>query len=67
MLKRFQSSFELTGYITDKRIISYDGDIVSKLFRAYGLYNCVTLYFNEMQGNLFQSSFELTGYITRKI
>ena len=40
MVIQFQSSFELTGYITlpegdyDVKVIS-----VSKLFRAYGLYN----------------------------
>ena len=38
----FQSNFELTGYIT----ISFDTEMtpeeaVSKLFRAYGLYNVV--------------------------
>ena len=37
----FQSSFELTGYITVvrmryKKLVM----LVSKLFRAYGLYNC---------------------------
>ena len=37
---RFQSSFELTGYITGEGSI-YEVYIgrVSKLFRAYGLYN----------------------------
>ena len=43
MLKssRFQSSFELTGYITyyDDGIYNYLFYRVSKLFRAYGLYN----------------------------
>ena len=37
--------------------------IVSKLFRAYGLYNVPVRYFNT-DGDKFQSSFELTGYIT---
>ena len=37
---QFQSSFELTGYITntDQVYALYDLE-VSKLFRAYGLYN----------------------------
>ena len=40
----FQSSFELTGYITDNQISLYaDDTLVSKLFRAYGLYNYQTL------------------------
>ena len=60
----FQSSFELTGYITLWAIYSIEElKTVSKLFRAYGLYN------DEPDGPLdiskrFQSSFELTGYIT---
>ena len=63
--KRFQSSFELTGYITgvSMRIIMPTQE-VSKLFRAYGLYNKVL---NGLSADLilvFQSSFELTGYIT---
>ena len=39
-IKLFQSSFELTGYITGlvKGAIAV-GATVSKLFRAYGLYN----------------------------
>ena len=59
----FQSSFELTGYITstNKRM----GEIlwVSKLFRAYGLYNQDAL-IESIDELKFQSSFELTGYIT---
>ena len=36
----FQSSFELTGYITVlKTSDENEDDDVSKLFRAYGLYN----------------------------
>ena len=36
----FQSSFELTGYITEHNYIGGGWFIpVSKLFRAYGLYN----------------------------
>ena len=36
----FQSSFELTGYITEGRMnILRDIEDVSKLFRAYRLYN----------------------------
>ena len=38
-------------------------DLVSKLFRAYGLYNLMNYNYNE-GGMMFQSSFELTGYIT---
>ena len=61
----FQSSFELTGYITKIHtpIKSILKD-VSKLFRAYRLYNADS--FETIVGELngFQSSFELTGYIT---
>ena len=41
--ERFQSSFELTGYIT-KQILSIISAIqyVSKLFRAYRLYNALS-------------------------
>ena len=40
----FQSSFELTGYITEDYITTPAKDtIVSKLFRAYGLYNSLRL------------------------
>ena len=35
----FQSSFELTGYITTMAGRFINVNIVSKLFRAYGLYN----------------------------
>ena len=38
-------------------------DMVSKLFRAYGLYN-VKSSNKIMDKSMFQSSFELTGYIT---
>ena len=61
----FQSSFELTGYITNrasaKKIATLTA--VSKLFRAYGLYNSSMLA-ALMNVDGFQSSFELTGYIT---
>ena len=60
----FQSSFELTGYITVSVVgISKVVKNVSKLFRAYGLYNVVNRQHIDIQ-NQFQSSFELTGYIT---
>ena len=37
----FQSSFELMGYITQKLSSEQPvTSLVSKLFRAYGLYNC---------------------------
>ena len=64
-LQRFQSSFELTGYITYLNSLFIDtANFVSKLFRAYGLYNRSTLsHFEALY--VFQSSFELTGYITR--
>ena len=39
----FQSSFELTGYITNQWIESVLNMTVSKLFRAYGLYNSITI------------------------
>ena len=36
----FQSSFELTGYITtNMSVVFVKLSTVSKLFRAYGLYN----------------------------
>ena len=38
-LPQFQSSFELTGYITLILDIQQYHLLVSKLFRAYGLYN----------------------------
>ena len=64
----FQSSFELTGYITVvrmryKKLVM----LVSKLFRAYGLYNSLTSIIIHEVHYLFQSSFELTGYITGAI
>ena len=37
---------------------------VSKLFRAYGLYNTEKMYSDVNVKYEFQSSFELTGYIT---
>ena len=37
---------------------------VSKLFRAYGLYNDLSTYAFVDGSYKFQSSFELTGYIT---
>ena len=62
--REFQSSFELTGYITKyydvRKIYS---NWVSKLFRAYGLYNINTTHCTKSISQ-FQSSFELTGYIT---
>ena len=36
----FQSSFELTGYITINADVVDKRNLVSKLFRAYRLYNC---------------------------
>ena len=39
-MEEFQSSFELTGYITISHSSSDEKNVlVSKLFRAYGLYN----------------------------
>ena len=61
----FQSSFELTGYITlTTTVVSNVMGKVSKLFRAYGLYNGLKLVRKRTMNNQFQSSFELTGYIT---
>ena len=37
---------------------------VSKLFRAYRLYNKLLIPIELKVSNMFQSSFELTGYIT---
>ena len=38
--------------------------LVSKLFRAYGLYNVTGFVLLIVMAGVFQSSFELTGYIT---
>ena len=62
--EKFQSSFELTGYITDSSFFFFFSIKVSKLFRAYGLYNNSPVIFIRGDGE-FQSSFELTGYITK--
>ena len=62
-LKEFQSSFELTGYITAERRSDKERRLVSKLFRAYGLYNIILSSIKNFS-KLFQSSFELMGYIT---
>ena len=42
------------------------GGIVSKLFRAYRLYNKLLIPIELKVSNMFQSSFELTGYITKQ-
>ena len=61
----FQSSFELTGYITVSGVAVVSGAIgVSKLFRAYRLYNYINWDSINHSPIKFQSSFELTGYIT---
>ena len=60
----FQSSFELTGYITTAGVFSVPFSSVSKLFRAYGLYNGYDDGKDWNSDKKFQSSFELTGYIT---
>ena len=63
--KMFQSSFELTGYITISPHPTYLAILkVSKLFRAYGLYNLLGYIMSKILITRFQSSFELTGYIT---
>ena len=60
----FQSSFELTSYITEmKRLLDISYNAVSKLFRAYELYNYDKAVDKSID-ILFQSSFELTSYIT---
>ena len=59
----FQSSFELTGYITNPGAEDDYTGHVSKLFRAYRLYNA-DADGDHIASLLFQSSFELTGYIT---
>ena len=60
----FQSSFELTGYITVKGLFPLPYFVlVSKLFRAYRLYNTLKMGYWSTEIS-FQSSFELTGYIT---
>ena len=61
----FQSSFELTGYITVGDTSYKITNIkVSKLFRAYRLYNWIDESEIVKAAAEFQSSFELTGYIT---
>ena len=40
--------------------------LVSKLFRAYGLYNVTGFVLLIVMAGVFQSSFELTGYITNR-
>ena len=62
--EKFQSSFELMGYITFSGGIIVRADFVSKLFRAYGLYNTNNESSNSGATIKFQSSFELMGYIT---
>ena len=43
IILKFQSSFELMGYITMYYFQESDfAEDVSKLFRAYGLYNMIT-------------------------
>ena len=61
---QFQSSFELTSYITiaDMRTKAINLE-VSKLFRAYELYN-ILVEVESLIMTTFQSSFELTSYIT---
>ena len=65
LLLLFQSSFELTGYITKFGVNNNIAEPVSKLFRAYGLYNTLEKWGVESGVHRFQSSFELTGYITK--
>ena len=61
----FQSSFELTGYITKLVWLSpLFLKEVSKLFRAYRLYNGAVVGSVGAGFGMFQSSFERTGYIT---
>ena len=62
--EKFQSSFELMGYITFSGGIIVRADFVSKLFRAYGLYNYSFVINSNFNKEEFQSSFELMGYIT---
>ena len=47
-------------------ILSNNAKEVSKLFRAYGLYNNSPVIFIRGDGE-FQSSFELMGYITYSV
>ena len=63
-ITKFQSSFELTGYITQYVMFIMGHVEVSKLFRAYGLYNEIMSDIVSIVKDKFQSSFELTGYIT---
>ena len=65
-ISMFQSSFELTGYITESHLEYKTAHIVSKLFRAYGLYNEFIYECFDAVDDAFQSSFELTGYITHR-
>ena len=58
----FQSSFELTGYITiyclGDYIVTYE---VSKLFRAYGLYNPIASVMFSMDIKLVSKLFRAYG------
>ena len=60
----FQSSFELTGYIT--YYISTISSSISLFQSSFELTGYITYYISTISSSisLFQSSFELTGYIT---
>ena len=63
----FQSSFELTGYITqNKRRNKDEYKTFQSSFELTG-YITVSRLLRHSQSLQFQSSFELTGYITRKV
>ena len=63
----FQSSFELTGYITER--FNYGRDKVWEFQSSFELTGYITRITNEAitAGTRFQSSFELTGYITKTL
>ena len=51
-ITKFQSSFELTGYITQYVMFIMGHVEVSKLFRAYGLYNLEGHFRNKCPSNV---------------
>ena len=66
-ISKFQSSFELTGYITTSSSITLSViDIVSKLFRAYGLYNNIKLYIVDKYYEIVSKLFRAYGLYNTK-
>ena len=66
--KWFQSSFELTGYIT-REFDDYLTDVQKGFQSSFELTGYITVSCTDHVSyvKVFQSSFELTGYITKNI